>query len=149
MNAKNKKPSAEKMATSSKVIILLAVISVVVAIMVGRWISQPVGSSGQAVAVTEPTLPPRAAAGKVAFSNNCAVCHGATAGGTNAGPPLIHKIYEPNHHGDQAFIAAMQRGVRAHHWSFGNMPPIENVAEEEALAIIFYIRTLQRANGIF
>jgi len=149
MNAKDKRPSAEKMATSSKVIIILGVLSVVVAVMASRWISQPTDSSDQSLAVTEPTLPPKAAAGKVAYGNNCAACHGATAGGTNAGPPLVHKIYEPNHHGDQAFIFAMQRGVRAHHWPFGDMPPIEDIAQEDALAIIFYVRTLQRANGIF
>ena len=63
-------------------------------------------------------------------------------------PPLVHKIYEPNHHGDLSFQLAAKNGVRAHHWPFGNMPPIEGVSENEVSEIIVYVRELQRANDI-
>jgi hypothetical protein len=40
-------------------------------------------------------------------------------------------------------------GVQAHHWRFGNMPPVEGITRAEVATIITYIRELQRANGIF
>jgi len=69
---------------------------------------------GVTVDVRVPELSVAATRGKVAFDANCAQCHGKSASGTGKGPPLVHKIYEPNHHGDQAFILAAQNGVRAH-----------------------------------
>lgn len=75
--------------------------------------------------------------------------HGADATGQEGvAPPLVHKIYEPSHHGDQAFFLAAKQGVRAHHWRFGDMPPVEGITDPEIERIVTYIRTLQRANGI-
>lgn len=88
--------------------------------------------------------------GKRAFDAVCASCHGANAQGqVGVVPPLVHKIYEPNHHGDIAFVRAAQNGVIGHHWPFGNMPAVEGITEAEILDIIVYIRALQRENGIF
>lgn len=101
------------------------------------------------VAVTVPALSEKAQAGEIAFNANCSLCHGANAAGTNLGPPLVHKIYEPNHHQDFSFRNAVQNGVQAHHWQFGNMPPAPQVAEDDIERIICYVRELQRANGIF
>lgn len=99
--------------------------------------------------VTVPELSKAALAGKAIFDENCAVCHGENASGNDgAGPPLVHIIYEPSHHGDGAFYLAAKQGVRAHHWQFGNMPPIDGVDEDDVTAIIAYVRELQRANGI-
>ncbi|MCC2110987.1 MAG: cytochrome c, partial [Hyphomicrobiales bacterium] len=88
-------------------------------------------------------------AGRKAFQTYCAECHGMRAGGTDAGPPLIHPFYRPDHHGDQAFYAAAGSGVRAHHWSFGDMPPVEGISLDEVTAIIAFVRTVQRANKIY
>ena len=40
--------------------------------------------------------------GEAKFGANCAGCHGVRGVGTKQGPPLVHKIYEPNHHADVA-----------------------------------------------
>lgn len=102
-----------------------------------------------AVAITVPELSEKAQAGEAVFNANCALCHGANASGTNLGPPLVHRIYEPGHHQDFAFRNAVQNGVVAHHWQFGNMLPVPGVAEDDVERIICYVRELQRANGIF
>lgn len=86
--------------------------------------------------------------GETKFNANCAACHGAQAAGTAQGPPLVHKIYEPNHHGDPAFQRAAASGVRAHHWEFGNMPKIESVTPDDVDQIVKYVRWLQRQAGI-
>lgn len=94
-------------------------------------------------------LTAQGADGERAFAANCASCHGENAAGRDGiAPPLVHKIYEPSHHGDMSFVIAVRNGVRAHHWSFGGMPPVEGVTDSEITAIIAYVRELQRANGI-
>lgn len=108
-------------------------------------------SAGDAIAeVSLPSdLSANAQIGKTAFEAKCAVCHGANAAGQNGvAPPLVHKIYEPSHHGDEAFWIATQRGVRAHHWQFGDMPQIEGLTRGDVTMIVAYVRELQRANGI-
>jgi hypothetical protein len=42
----------------------------------------------------------------------------------------------------------MQRGVAAHHWRFGDMPPQPQVSAAEREEIIAYVRWLQRDAGI-
>ncbi len=99
--------------------------------------------------IIPPTLSATAELGKLKFEENCAVCHGKNASGKqDVAPPLIHKIYEPSHHGDESFQRAAKLGVRAHHWSFGNMPPVAGLTRTEVSTIITYVRELQRANGI-
>ena len=87
--------------------------------------------------------------GEIAFNARCAICHGADAVGTAAGPPLVHRIYEPGHHQDFAFHNAVRNGVTAHHWQFGNMPPLPGVPDSDIEAIICYVRELQLAAGIY
>lgn len=99
--------------------------------------------------VVEPTLSVKAKQGKLVFNKFCSQCHGASAAGLENGPPLVHKIYEPNHHGDAAFFLAAKNGVRPHHWNFGPMPPVEGVSDSYIPFVIEYVRELQRANGIY
>ncbi|MEX0869539.1 MAG: cytochrome c [Nitriliruptoraceae bacterium] len=82
------------------------------------------------------------------FTNNCAACHGPGAQGSAAGPPLVHEIYEPGHHGDEAFQLAVANGVRAHHWPFGDMPPVSGLDRAEVADIVADVRGLQREAGI-
>lgn len=98
--------------------------------------------------VAVPELSAAAIAGKAAFDATCATCHGQNAAGTDKGPPLVHDIYNPGHHGDAAFFLAAKRGVPRHHWPFGNMPAQPNVTDEDIAAIVRYVRELQIANGI-
>ena len=86
--------------------------------------------------------------GEAKFGASCAGCHGVRAVGTKQGPPLVHKVYEPNHHADVAFQRAAENGVRAHHWEFGNMPKIEGLTAGDVDHIILYVRWLQREAGI-
>ena len=87
--------------------------------------------------------------GKALFEQNCQGCHGVQAAGTDKGPPLVNKIYRPAHHANLAFHLAVKNGVRAHHWSFGDMPPQPQVSPEDAAHILQYIRQLQVDAGIF
>ena len=69
--------------------------------------------------------------------------------GTDKGPPFLHKVYHPGHHGDQSFFMAATRGAQAHHWKFGDMKPVEGITEAQIKSIVTYVRALQKANGIW
>ena len=137
-----------------------AVIAIVVVGMVSLGIfmwqnpKQPVitennGTSAMVLVSVPDTLSSSGKLGKRIFEEQCASCHGRNAAGQEGvAPPLIHKIYEPSHHGDESFQRAAALGVRAHHWPFGNMPPIEGLTRADVSTVITYVRELQRANGI-
>jgi len=136
--------------------IVLAVLGVA-ALAAGWWLlpapdrspAQVADAAGEMVSVALPALEGVELVGQRVFETKCATCHGPNAGGIEgAGPPLIHKIYEPSHHGDMAFVLAATRGVRAHHWRFGDMPPVEGITQAEIGAVIAFIRRVQRENGI-
>jgi mono/diheme cytochrome c family protein len=127
----------------------------------GRTTEEPVSAAApdaSQVLVREPmanvivpeALSAQARQGETYFNAVCASCHGTNAAGQDGvAPPLVHRIYEPNHHGDMAFVLAARNGVRSHHWPFGNMPPVEQrLTDGELGAIVAYVRELQRANGI-
>ena len=109
--------------------------------------SQQAGKTAH-VNVRVPKLSSAALKGKQAFDANCAQCHGQNASGTDKGPPLVHNIYNPGHHADLSFSFAAKRGVRQHHWPYGNMPPQPQVTDKQITAIVKYVRELQTANGI-
>ena len=115
-----------------------------------KEVSVAAQKSGALVSIDLPdVLSTQAQMGKRAFDAVCASCHGANAVGRDGmGPPLIHKIYEPSHHADFAFLRAVRTGVRAHHWSFGDMPAQEGLTDADVELVTQYIRELQRANGI-
>ena len=96
---------------------------------------------------------PNPAVGKQLFDKHCAACHGKDLRGSDQGekkgPPLLHKIYEPGHHGDAAFQMATKFGVKAHHWQFGDMQPIPGVTPDDVAHITSHIRNEQRKKGIY
>lgn len=112
--------------------------------------SDPAVTGGVLAQVQVPDLSSGAQEGEMRFNQWCSSCHGPNAAGQDGiAPPLIHRIYEPNHHGDASFHLAAKNGVRAHHWQFGNMPPVEGITDPELDSIVVYIRELQRANGVY
>ena len=66
------------------------------------------GSDSEPVA--EPSSP-AAKAGQVVYTNSCAACHGLELEGTDRGPSHLSIVYEPGHHGDDAFRMAIANGA--------------------------------------
>lgn len=129
----------------------LAVIGILVGgvgLLVSNMFNTSSGPQEAASQLRLPDLSRVAAAGKRAFDANCAQCHGVNGTGSEKGPPLIHPIYNPGHHADEAFFRAARDGVRRHHWNFGDMPPQPQVTKAQIEEIIAYVREIQMANGI-
>ncbi len=131
-------------------LLCVALIAVGGYLLLGNQSGDPSGEQGRAmVEVVVPPLDGTTKLGERAYNENCASCHGVNAAGQQGvAPPLIHKVYEPGHHADGSFFLAVKQGVRAHHWQFGNMPPVEGLTQREVERIVAYVRLVQRANGI-
>lgn len=142
--------SRARMLTTAAVSLALVLGGAVFWLSQHQQASQPSGAGGAMVQVRVPELSGVALEGQALFQGNCAMCHGDLADGRQGlGPPLVHKIYEPGHHSDGSFYLAAAQGVRAHHWRFGNMPPVDTVSQDDVGKIVAYVRSLQRANGIY
>jgi mono/diheme cytochrome c family protein len=127
----------------------LSVISLLFLSLTACASDEPPPAEGDfATVLAQLPTPPEHATGENLFNANCASCHGQKGLGTDQGPPLIHIIYEPSHHADMAFVMAAERGVRAHHWQFGDMAPVPSVTREQLDSIIAYVRFLQSEVGI-
>ena len=131
-------------------VVIVFILLVAAGFIYRSYFSPAPASSGAAlVSVVVPDLSADGKQGEGLFNRSCASCHGKNAAGQDGvAPPLVHVIYEPNHHGDAAFHVAAKNGVRSHHWPFGNMPPVEGITDPELDKIVDYVRELQRANGI-
>lgn len=121
------------------------VLAAVALVLGGRYL---IRQAEQEVTVTVPELSMTATIGMAAFETQCVECHGKNAAGTDKGPPLVHPIYRPAHHGDFSFVRDVTSGVPQHHWLFGSMPPLPHVNRQDIDRMIVYLRELQRANGI-
>jgi mono/diheme cytochrome c family protein len=119
------------------VIVLIAVVG-----FGGNSSNTDAGNTG--IAAQDPDL---VAAGEPLYQANCASCHGIDLKGTDKGPSHLSVVYEPNHHGDIAFVLAAQNGVRAHHWPFGDMAPVPGLSDQDLDAIVAYVRENQRIMG--
>ena len=108
----------------------------------------PSSDSKQPATAQQEVAQETAISGQQLFSNNCSRCHGADLRGTNVGPSLLHEYYEPNHHSNASFVIAVLRGVRQHHWDFGNMPAVEGLDIDEVHAVICFIRETQVEDGL-
>jgi len=130
----------------------LPFVGVAVLLLIGiLWFTGMLGSKGKGpLAPTSPgtPVPSTFMAGEGLFNTYCATCHGPSAVGTDQGPSLLWRIYAPNHHSDDSLYLAVQQGMRAHHWRFGNMPPIPEVTQDEVTQIIAYVRWLQQQAGV-
>jgi mono/diheme cytochrome c family protein len=117
-----------------------------VALAVGALGLSGCGAGG--TELSEGASPAKIEAGRSAYERSCAACHGVGGVGTEQGPPFLHEVYEPSHHADGAFVLAVRNGVRAHHWTFGDMPRQEGVSDAEIATIVAYVRAIQRDAGI-
>jgi mono/diheme cytochrome c family protein len=86
--------------------------------------------------------------GAAVYERSCASCHGSDLRGTDQGPSHLSRVYEPGHHPDESFRAAITEGAVAHHWSFGDMPPVSGLDEDEIEAVIAFIREQQELHGL-
>lgn len=96
-----------------------------------------------------PPVPFEFGLGYSGFNQYCAACHGKALAGSDQGPPLMHGYYHPSHHSDIAFYRAITRGVQQHHWEFGDMPAVTGIQENEAKAVVRFIRWAQQAMGLY
>lgn len=87
------------------------------------------------------------AAGEVLYQAECAECHGSDLRGTDRGPSHLSVVYEPSHHSDAAFLLAVRNGAVAHHWNFGDMPPVEGLTDTEIADITAFVRSVQAQEG--
>ncbi len=119
-------------------------------VVAGLLLAGGASAFGQTMQIPKPSpgLMPNPVLGKALFAKQCAACHGADLKGSDKGPPLLHKVYEPSHHGDAAFQLAAKNGARAHHWNFGDMPPVRGISPDEVAHITAYVRVEQRKVGI-
>jgi mono/diheme cytochrome c family protein len=81
------------------------------------------------------------------YQASCASCHGSDLRGTDLGPSQLSVVYQPGHHPDQAYALAAFNGVSAHHWQFGDMPPISGLSQVDMDRIVAFIREMQRTQG--
>jgi mono/diheme cytochrome c family protein len=105
------------------------------------------GDDPARTASVAPQEPELVAAGEPLYAEHCASCHGDDLRGTDQGPSHLSFVYEPGHHADGAFLRAVQVGVRAHHWEFGDMPPVPGLDGDQVTAIVAFIREQQRTQG--
>lgn len=112
------------------------------------FVGLPALAQGWQVPQPSPGLMPNPTVGKALYERSCASCHGAELTGSDKGPPFLHRIYIPSHHGDAAFQLAVKNGVRAHHWNFGDMKPVPEVSADDVAHITAYVRAKQRGAGI-
>jgi mono/diheme cytochrome c family protein len=85
--------------------------------------------------------------GEALYQQSCALCHGADLRGTELGPSFLSQVYEPGHHPDASFRAAVAQGAVAHHWDFGDMPPVAGLTDDEVDDIIAFVREQQELHG--
>jgi len=104
-------------------------------------------ANGESDTGIPPQDPALVTVGSDLYAAGCAPCHGQDLRGTDRGPSHLSTVYQPSHHADGSFLLAVKRGSPAHHWQFGDMPPIEGLTEEAVAAIVAFVRENQRLEG--
>lgn len=123
----------------------VVVVVLVVVVSGGSAPQDPMtGSSEFDIAVQDPVL---VSEGDVLYQANCGACHGSDLRGTDIGPSHLSILYNPDHHGDGAFVLAALNGVRSHHWNFGDMAPVPDLSQEDMDRIVAFVRENQRIEG--
>ena len=118
-----------------------------IATTVTATIALAVAACGSAPDDTAPAGSAGSGTGADIYQANCASCHGDDLRGTDKGPSHLSIVYEPNHHGDDAFRSAIVNGAQQHHWNFGDMAAIPGLDDDEIDDVIAYIRAEQERQG--
>jgi mono/diheme cytochrome c family protein len=105
------------------------------------------GGAPEAMEPASPASPASSGVGADLYQSNCASCHGVDLQGTDKGPSHLSIVYEPNHHGDDAFRWAILQGAQQHHWNFGDMAAITGLDNDEIDDVIAYVRSEQERQG--
>ena len=105
--------------------------------------------AGMATAAGDIAIPFHLGKGQLLYEEHCSSCHGVKLDGTDQGPPLLHPYYKPSHHGDESFYRAALQGVRQHHWSFGDMPPVDAMTADKMDSLVPYVRYYQQRKGLY
>ena len=127
-------------------------------LVVALTVALPACGGDDPVAAPLESLVPLAAEadGATIYQARCASCHGEDLRGTDKGPSQLSIVYEPNHHGDDSYRSgehppgewvSIRNGAPQHHWSFGDMPAVEDITDGQIEQVITYIRTQQQALG--
>jgi mono/diheme cytochrome c family protein len=86
--------------------------------------------------------------GGVAFSTECAHCHGRTARGTERGPNLIHPDYGAAKRSDAQFRRAIREGLTARQAGYQDMPGAPEMPRRKLDRLVNFLREVQRTAGI-
>ena len=106
-------------------------------------------SSNPVRASEEVEIPFHLGKGQLLYEKYCSACHGIDLGGSDQGPPLLHPFYKPSHHGDKSFYRAVLKGVKQHHWEFGDMPPVQGMTPKKAESVVSYLRFYQKQKKLY
>jgi mono/diheme cytochrome c family protein len=78
----------------------------------------------------------------------CQLCHGSDLRGTVMGPPLVDERYAPSKLPDASIHDAVRGGVQQRNWTFGPMPALPHLSDDDIDALTAYVRSVQQENGI-
>ena len=101
------------------------------------------------VSAQDVEIPFHLARGQLLYEKYCSSCHGLELDGTDDGPPLVHPFYKPSHHGDKSFYRAVLKGVKQHHWNFGDMEPVPGMTAGKMDRLLPYVRYYQQQKKLF
>ena len=87
-------------------------------------------------------------AGQLAFQRECAGCHRPSAGRTARGPNLVDPAYGPSEMADDLIRGAIQAGVPQRALGDPGMPGLDHISERELDSILYYLRAVQRVDGV-
>ncbi len=106
-------------------------------------------SAVPALSAEEIKIPFHLAKGQLLYEKYCSSCHGLQLNGSDKGPPLIHPFYKPSHHNDKSVYRAALKGVKQHHWNFGDMPPVVGMTPGKMDRVVPYLRYYQRQKKLY
>ena len=115
---------------------------------IGMLLLMPV-ISAPLLASEDIEIPFHLAKGQMLYEKYCSSCHALQLDGTDKGPPLIHPLYKPSHHGDKSLYRAALQGTRQHHWEFGDMSPLEGITPKKMDSLVPYVRYYQQQKKLF